>query len=112
MVLKSVFAATICATLLAGSGVSAADEYPPDQFIGLDLSKAVLSPKPLGPAQAFAPVAVEAKSDLSERARVVGTEHARWLEADISAPGVQLINGLFGTLDPGQNLNPGKIISS
>jgi hypothetical protein len=77
MVLKSVFAATICATLLAWSGLSAADEYRPDQFIGLDLSKAVLSPTPLGPPQAFAPVAVEAKSDRSESARVVGTEHAR-----------------------------------
>ena len=77
MVLNSVFAATICATLLAWSGLSAADEYRPDQFIGLDLSKAVLSPTPLGPPQAFAPVAVEAKSDRSESARVVGTEHAR-----------------------------------
>ena len=42
----------------------------------------------------------------------VGTEHARWLEADISAPGVQLINGLFNTLDPGHNLNPGKITTT
>ncbi len=39
----------------------------------------------------------------------VGTEHARWLEADISAPGVQMIDGLFAAMDPGRNLNPGKI---
>jgi alkyldihydroxyacetonephosphate synthase len=39
----------------------------------------------------------------------VGTEHAQWLEDDISAPGVALVRGLFEGIDPGQNLNPGKI---
>jgi len=39
----------------------------------------------------------------------VGTEHARWLEEDISAPGVAMLRGLFGGVDPGGNLNPGKI---
>jgi alkyldihydroxyacetonephosphate synthase len=41
----------------------------------------------------------------------VGTEHARWLEQDISAPGVHTIDGLFTAMDPGQNFNPGKIIA-
>ena len=63
MVLKNVFAAMVCATLLAWSGLSAADEYRPDQFLGLDLSKAVLSPKPLGPPAEFAPVPIEARAD-------------------------------------------------
>ena len=40
----------------------------------------------------------------------VGTEHAAWLEQDISAPGVHMIDGLFTAMDPGRNLNPGKII--
>ncbi len=40
----------------------------------------------------------------------VGTEHARWLEQDISAPGVAMINALFDGTDPGRNLNPGKIV--
>jgi alkyldihydroxyacetonephosphate synthase len=40
----------------------------------------------------------------------VGTEHAAWLEQDISAPGVHMIDGLFAAVDPGQNFNPGKII--
>ena len=40
----------------------------------------------------------------------VGTEHAAWLEQDISAPGVQMIDGLFTAMDPGRNFNPGKII--
>jgi alkyldihydroxyacetonephosphate synthase len=41
----------------------------------------------------------------------VGTEHARWLEQDISAPGVHMIDGLFSATDPGRNFNPGKIIA-
>jgi alkyldihydroxyacetonephosphate synthase len=39
----------------------------------------------------------------------VGTEHARWLEEDISAPGVAMLRALFTGVDPGGNLNPGKI---
>ncbi len=63
MILKGAFFATVCAALLMSNGVSAADAYRPDEFLGLDLSKAVLSPNPLGPATEFAPVAVEAKGD-------------------------------------------------
>jgi alkyldihydroxyacetonephosphate synthase len=40
----------------------------------------------------------------------VGSEHAEWLEQDISAPGVHMIDGLFTAMDPGRNFNPGKII--
>jgi alkyldihydroxyacetonephosphate synthase len=40
----------------------------------------------------------------------VGTEHARWLEQDISAPGVGMLTALFEGTDPGANLNPGKIV--
>jgi hypothetical protein len=60
---KNVFAAILCTTLLAWSGVSMADEYRPDEFLGLDLSRAVLSPKRLGPATEFAPVPIEAKAE-------------------------------------------------
>ncbi len=42
----------------------------------------------------------------------VGTEHARWLEQDISAPGVVMLRGLFDGVDPGGNLNPGKIVGA
>ena len=41
----------------------------------------------------------------------VGTEHARWLEQDISAPGVAMVRALFEAVDPGANLNPGKIVA-
>src|SRR5205085_3525587 len=40
----------------------------------------------------------------------VGTEHARWLEEDISAPGVAMLTALFEGTDPGKHLNPGKIV--
>ncbi len=63
MVLKSGFAAVICTTVLALGSPALADQYRPDEFLGLELSTAVLSPKPLGPPTAFAPVPVEAKSD-------------------------------------------------
>jgi hypothetical protein len=62
MALKSVFAAVCCAAILA-AGSSWADEYRPDEFLSLDLSKAALSPKPLGPTQQFEPIWDEAKTD-------------------------------------------------
>ena len=36
MVLKNVFAAVICASLLAWSGPSMADEYLPGEFLSLE----------------------------------------------------------------------------
>jgi hypothetical protein len=63
MILKTILTAAICAVLLAGSSPSKADQYRPDEFLSLDLSKAVLSPKPLGPSSEFAPVAIEARTD-------------------------------------------------
>jgi alkyldihydroxyacetonephosphate synthase len=42
----------------------------------------------------------------------VGTEHAQWLEEDISTPGVAMLRALFDGTDPGGNLNPGKIIAA
>lgn len=42
----------------------------------------------------------------------VGVEHARWLADDISPAGVAMIDALFTGIDPGSNLNPGKIVGS
>jgi hypothetical protein len=63
MVLKSVFAAAIGAMVLAWTGPSVADEYRPGEFLNLDLSKAVLSPKPLGPPSEFAPGPLDVTAD-------------------------------------------------
>jgi alkyldihydroxyacetonephosphate synthase len=40
----------------------------------------------------------------------VGTEHAEWLEQDLSAPGTAMLRALFDGFDPGANFNPGKIV--
>ena len=88
MVLKSVFLAIVSAVLLASSGASAADEYRPDEYLGLDLSRAVLSPKPLGPAAEFAPVPVEARADRGgERARA---QMERKAESKVGVRNVQV----------------------
>lgn len=42
----------------------------------------------------------------------VGTEHAEWLEQDLSTPGVAMLRALFDGTDPGANLNPGKIVEA
>jgi hypothetical protein len=62
MILKSALKTALCAGLLAWAGLALADEYRPSEFLGLDLSKAVLSPKPLGPPAQFALVPIEANS--------------------------------------------------
>jgi alkyldihydroxyacetonephosphate synthase len=40
----------------------------------------------------------------------VGTEHAQWLEQDISEPGAAMLRALFNGSDPDGRLNPGKIL--
>jgi alkyldihydroxyacetonephosphate synthase len=40
----------------------------------------------------------------------VGVEHSPWMEQDISAQGVAVMDGLFRATDPKSNLNPGKIL--
>jgi hypothetical protein len=64
---RKLCSAAVCAGLLAWGGLSVAaesqpGEYRAGEFLGLDLSKAVLSPKPLGPPTQFAPVPIEADS--------------------------------------------------
>ena len=70
MVLKSVPFAVAIALVLAWGGIARADDYKPSEYLGLDLSKAVLSPKRLGPETQFAPVALEAKDGNEAQARV------------------------------------------
>jgi len=42
----------------------------------------------------------------------VGVEHARWLAEDISPEGVAVLGALLRGVDPGRNLNPGKVTST
>ena len=63
MVLKNAIAAALCTGLLMSGGAALAGEYRAGEFLGLDLSQAVLSPKRLGPETQFAPVRIEARTD-------------------------------------------------
>jgi hypothetical protein len=60
---RRVLVAVACAALLALGTAASADQYRAGEYLNLDLSKAVLSPKRLGPPAEFAPVAVEARTD-------------------------------------------------
>jgi alkyldihydroxyacetonephosphate synthase len=75
--------------------VPADDREPLEQY---DLVKSAIQ-------QAF----IDSGGTLSHH-HAVGTEHAQWLEEDISAPGVAMLRALFDGIDPGANLNPGKIV--
>ncbi len=63
MVPRNLFIAVICAVILSWSGLARAEQYRPSEFLTLDLSKAVLSPKPLGPASGFIPGPLDVKTD-------------------------------------------------
>jgi hypothetical protein len=86
MVLKSAFAAALCTGLLMSGSAALADDYKAGELIGLDLSKALLSPKRLGPETQFAPIRIEARND----ARPVKTE--RVVVAKASAPKPQVVH--------------------
>ncbi len=66
MVQRKTIAALIGAALLIAGGVSMAADYRADEFLSLDLAKAVLSPKRLGPPTEFAPVPLELKGDIAK----------------------------------------------
>ncbi len=87
MVLKSLFAIATCAIWLVG-GSARADDYRPGEYLNLDLSKAVLSPKRLGPPAEFEPVAVEARTDAKQVAAepVVTTPKVRLAQPRIEKP--------------------------
>jgi len=52
---------------------------------------------------------IDAGGTLSHH-HAVGTEHAEWLEQDVSPAGAAMIEALLTGVDPGGNLNPGKIV--
>jgi hypothetical protein len=67
MVLKYMVAMA-CLGALAVTAPACAADYQPDDYLNLDLSKAVLSPRPLGPSARFESVPVEAKADRARTA--------------------------------------------
>src|SRR5579863_7993341 len=61
-------------TALASSGLAAAQQYHAGEFLNLDLSRAVLSPKPLGPAASFAPGPLDVTIDRGNDAAQASAE--------------------------------------
>jgi hypothetical protein len=86
MVLKNILNIFIGAGLLVWSGASFADDYKADEFLHLDLSKALLSPQPLGPETQFAPVRIEADSGDSAPSAVVPPPAPRKTAAHVRIP--------------------------
>jgi hypothetical protein len=84
MGLNNAMAVALCTGLLLSGGAALADEYRAGQYLGLDLSQAVLSPKRIGPETQFAPVRIEARSE----SRPVKTE--RVVVAKEAAPQPQI----------------------
>ncbi|WP_300212775.1 hypothetical protein [Bradyrhizobium sp.] len=74
MVIKrGILLAAIGAALL-WSGFTAAQSYRPEEFLNLDLSKAVLSPAPLGPATSFTPGPLDVRVDRGNKATQADAE--------------------------------------
>ena len=74
MVLNRVWLTAFGVTVLAWSGVSAAQQYRADELLNLDLSRAVLSPKPLGPAAGFTQGPLDVTVDRGKDATQASTE--------------------------------------
>jgi len=61
-------------TTLASSGLASAQQYRTGEFLNLDLSRAVLSPKPLGPATSFTPGPLDVTIDRGKDASQANAE--------------------------------------
>ncbi len=85
MGLRHIVGVATCAVLVSGTVALAAD-YRPGDFFNLDLSKAVLSPRPLGPEAHFEPVPVEARTDRTIAAKrpALGTEVSTVVPHDVA----------------------------
>jgi hypothetical protein len=74
MVLNRVCFAAFGVMILAWSGPSAAQQYRPNEFLNLDLSRAVLSPTPLGPVASFSPGPLDVTVDRGKDAAPASAE--------------------------------------
>ena len=74
MVLNRVWLAAIGVATLTWGGLASAQQYRADEFLSLDLSRAVLSPKPLGPAAGFTAGPLDVTIDRGKDASQVDAE--------------------------------------
>jgi hypothetical protein len=84
MFLKEISLAVFGALLVTAGTLAA--EYRPDDFLTLNLPKAVLSPTPLGPRNQFVPMPVEAKGDLRGHSRSNGKNDDRYASQRRATP--------------------------
>lgn len=82
MIPKATLTVVAAVLLLSGIGSAQAGDYKPYEYLGLDLSRAVLSPKRLGPETQFAPVALEARGGSEAQARAEPGEVPRKVAAE------------------------------
>ena len=76
MVLNRVWLAAIGLTALAWSGALAAQQYRAGEYLNLDLSRAALSPKLLGPATGFTPGPLDVTIDRGKATSQADAEQA------------------------------------
>lgn len=74
MVLNRAWLTVLGVAVLAWSGPSASQRYRADEFLNLDLSRAVLSPEPLGPATGFSPGPLDVTVDRGNSAARANAE--------------------------------------
>jgi hypothetical protein len=74
MVLNRVCFAAFGVMILTWSGLSVAQQYRPGEYLNLDLSRAVLSPKPLGPSAGFTPGPLDVTIDRGKDAAQASVE--------------------------------------
>ena len=74
MAVRRISMIAIGAAALVWGGLSAAQQYRPDEFLSLDLSRAVLSPTPLGPAETFKPGPLDVTVDRESNAAHANAE--------------------------------------
>jgi hypothetical protein len=90
--------AAVGMAVLAWSGLAAAQQYRPGEFLKLDLSKAVLSPKPLGPATSFTPGPLDVTVD---RANSAVQANAELLDDPKSVPAATVhVDNVPATKEP------------
>ena len=91
MVLKRILPTLLGAALLTVSSALMADEYRPAEFLNLDVSKALLSPTPLGPRTEFVPGPAKTNSDRNVAQAQAGPAADTRTVAAQSAPRVHKI---------------------
>ena len=99
--------------VLLWSGLAAAQPYRPDEFLKLDLSKAVLSPEPLGPATSFTPGPLDVTVDRGSKPAQADAElvvdpkavPAATVHAE-NAPAAQIENKSAAKVEPAHRTSP------